>query len=121
MSVEEALRFDEDSGTAFWQDTIKKELKNVRVAKFSDNDKVPLWYTQIPCCHVIFDVKIMMTLQQKSRLMAGGHMTDPPKENVCSSIISRDSIRLAFLSAALNDVNVLAANIQNAYLTAPTL
>jgi hypothetical protein len=33
---------------------------------------------------------------------------------------SRDSVRLAFLAAALNDLDVLAADIQNAYLTAPT-
>ena len=36
-------------------------------------------------------------------------------------MVSKDSIRLAFLAAALNDLDVLAANIQNAYLTSPTM
>jgi hypothetical protein len=120
MSVEEALRFDEESGTTFWKDAIEKEMKNVRIAfKFRDGDIVPIGHKKIPC-HIIFDVK-MMTLQRKARLVAGGHMTDPPKENVYSSVVSRDSVRLAFLAAALNDLDVLAADIQNAYLTAPTM
>jgi hypothetical protein len=69
--------------------------------------------------NIIFDVK-MMTLTRKAGLVAGGHRTDPPKEAVYSSVVSRDSVRLAFLAAALNDLDVLAADIQNAYLTAPT-
>ena len=34
-------------------------------------------------------------------------------------MVSRDSIRLFFLLAALNDLNILSADIQNAYLSAP--
>ena len=52
--------------------------------------------------------------------MAGGHQTDPPKESTYSSIVSRDSVRIAFVIAALNDIDVLSADIQNAYLNAPT-
>jgi hypothetical protein len=37
-----------------------------------------------------------------------------------SSVVSRDSIRLAFLIAALNDIEVLFADVGNAYLNAPT-
>ena len=52
--------------------------------------------------------------------MAGSHQTNPPKDSVYSSVVSRDSIRIAFLVAALNDLEVLAADVQNAYLNAPT-
>ncbi len=34
-------------------------------------------------------------------------------------MVSRDTVRLFFLLAALNDLNVLSADIQNAYLNAP--
>ena len=34
-------------------------------------------------------------------------------------MVSRDSVRLFFLLAALNDLNILSADIQNAYLSAP--
>lgn len=45
---------------------------------------------------------------------------DPPKDSTYSSIVSaRVSVRIAFLVAALNDLNVLAADVQNAYLNAP--
>jgi hypothetical protein len=37
-----------------------------------------------------------------------------------SSVISCDSVRLAFLIAALNDLEILLADIQNTYLNAPT-
>jgi hypothetical protein len=69
-------------------------------------------------CHMVFDVKLDLVC--KARFVAGGHQTDPPKESVYSSIVSRDSVRLAFLIAALNDLEILSADIQNAYLNAPT-
>ena len=37
-----------------------------------------------------------------------------------ASVVSRESVRIAFLIAALNDLNILAGDIQNAYLNAPT-
>jgi Reverse transcriptase (RNA-dependent DNA polymerase) len=52
--------------------------------------------------------------------VAGGHMTETPKESTYSSVVSRDSVRIAFTIAALNDLEVLAAEVQNAYLNAPT-
>jgi hypothetical protein len=36
-----------------------------------------------------------------------------------SSVVMRDSIRIAILIAALNDIEILAADIGNAYLQAP--
>jgi hypothetical protein len=67
---------------------------------------------------MIFDVKL--DLVRKARYVAGGHQTDPPKDMVYASVVSRDSVRLAFLLAALNDLDILAADVQNAYLNAPT-
>ena len=52
--------------------------------------------------------------------MAGGHLTEPPSTMTYSSVVSRESIRIGFLVAALNGLDVLAADIQNAYLNAPT-
>jgi hypothetical protein len=69
-------------------------------------------------CHMLFDVKL--DLVRKARFVAGGHQTDPPEESVYSSVISRDSVRLAFVIAALNDVEILSADVQIAYLNAPT-
>ena len=45
-------------------------------------------------------------------------MTETPASLTYSSVVSRDSVRIAFLIAALNDLNVTSCDIQNAYLTA---
>ena len=35
-------------------------------------------------------------------------------------MVTRDSVRIAFTLAALNDLQILAGDVQNAYLNAPT-
>jgi hypothetical protein len=92
-------------------------MSNNRLAfKFlEDEEKVPIGYIWIRC-HMIFDVKMDFT--RKARYVAGGHMTDPPVSITYSSVVSQDSVRIAFVLAALNDINVLATDIGNAYLNA---
>ena len=88
-------------------------MLNVKQAfEFQLDDKlVPVGYKWIPL-QMIFDVKIDFT--RKARLVAGGHLTDPPTTLTYSSVVSRESLRLAFLIAALNDLNILVADIGNA-------
>ena len=50
--------------------------------------------------------------------MANGNETEAPPTMTYSSVVSRDSVRIAFLIAALNDLKLLSCDIQNAYLTA---
>ena len=45
-------------------------------------------------------------------------MTDPPESITYSSVVSRETVRIAFLIAALNGLDVCAADIGNAYLNA---
>ena len=51
-------------------------------------------------------------------MVAGGHTTDTPAALTYASVVSRGSVRIALTIAALNDLKVLACDIQNAYLTA---
>ena len=92
-------------------------MSNVKIAfKFLDKgDPPPVGYTQIRC-HIIFDIK--MDLTRKARFVAGGHMTDPPSSMTYASVVSRDSVRIALLLAALNECDILAGDIGNAYLNA---
>jgi hypothetical protein len=46
-------------------------------------------------------------------------MTEATKEETFASVVSRDTVRLFFRLAALNDLGVLSCDIQNAYLAAP--
>ena len=73
---------------------------------------------QLMRCHMIFDVKFGENFRRKARLVAGGHMTDTPNTLTYSSVVSRDSVRIALTIVALNDLSVMACDIQNAYLTA---
>jgi Reverse transcriptase (RNA-dependent DNA polymerase) len=68
-------------------------------------------------CHIVFDVK--MDLARKARFVAGGHTTDAPAAMTYSSVVSRDSVRLAFLLAALNGIDIMSCDLENAYLNAP--
>ena len=117
-SVEEALKIDEETGTDFWRKGIEKEMKNVMPAfEFRDDDKMPIGYECIRC-HMVFDIKIG-DLTRKARFCANGNETDPPKESTFSTVVSRETVRLFFLMAALHDTDILSADIQNAYLNAP--
>jgi hypothetical protein len=51
--------------------------------------------------------------------VAGGHQTEPAVAMTYASVVSRESVLLAFLIAALNNLTILPANIQNAYLPSP--
>jgi hypothetical protein len=118
-SVQEALEIDCRTDTTFWHDAIDKEMKNVMPAfEFSDDDRVPIGYKHITC-HMIFNVK-MIGLVRKARFVARGHLTDPPVESVYSSVVTRESVRIMFLVAALNGLDILGADVQNAYINAKT-
>ena len=117
-SVKEARIIDRENGTLWW-DPICEEMKNVRVAfEEFDGHGVPVGYKKIDC-HMIFDVKLGENYRRKARLVAGGHKTEAPASITYSSVVSRDSVRIALLIAALNELDVLSCDIQNAYLTAP--
>jgi Reverse transcriptase (RNA-dependent DNA polymerase) len=86
--------------------------------EFNDANEIDKAYEKVNC-HVIFDVK-MIGLVRKAQLVTDGHRTEEPKESTYSSVVSCDSVRLAFLLAALNGLNILTADVQNAYLHAKT-
>ena len=118
-TVDEALRLDRDNGNDLWKRAIDKELKNVKIAfqPISDDELLPVGSKKIPY-HIIFDVKF--DLSRKARLVAGGHRNpDVPSYSTYSSVVSRDTVRLSLLLAALNDLELIACDIGNAYLNAP--
>ena len=61
-----------------------------------------------------------MDLTRKAEYVVGGHLTDPPLSLTYASGVTRETVRIAFLIAALNDLRILTGDIQNAYLNAYT-
>jgi hypothetical protein len=64
-----------------------------------------------------FHVKVDFT--RKARYVGGGHVTKPPTTQTYSIVVSRESVRIAFLYASLNDLNIMLSDVQGAYLNAP--
>jgi hypothetical protein len=67
---------------------------------------------------MIFDVK-MEYFRRNVRFVAGVHTTDTPHAMTYASVVSRESVMVARTLAALNDLDVKMADIENTYLTAP--
>ena len=90
-------------------DVIQKEMKNVIPAftraecslEEAKSGKALPGYQEIKC-HLVFDIKI--DFMRKARFVAGGHMTDPPASMTYSSVVLRETVRIALLLAALNDL-----------------
>jgi hypothetical protein len=126
-SVEEALEIDRQTGTDHWQRALNKEMSKVKVAWNAHDDVTPdevrsgkvkdmIGFQEIGC-QIVFDIKMDFT--RKARFCAGGHTSDTPVAMTYSSVVSRDSVRIGFMLAALNGLDVMACDLENAYLNAP--
>ena len=68
--------------------------------------------------HLVWDVKMDFT--RKARWVLDGHKTLDPISSTYAGVVSRESVQIALTYTALNDLDVFAADIQNAYLQAPS-
>jgi hypothetical protein len=118
-SVDRALEIDRHNGNTPWADAIAKEMKDVCIAFKCLNpcERAPFDYKWIKC-HMIFDIKIE-DFRRKARMVAGGHMTSAPTIMTYASVVSRDTVRITLNIATLNDLEVKAADILNAYISVP--
>ena len=57
-----------------------------------------------------------MDFTRKAWFVTGGHTTKDPSSIAYSSVVSRDSVRLAFTITSLNGVDVMPCDLENAYL-----
>ena len=71
-SIKDAIEIDEVNGNTLWMDSIKMEVKNVRVAfEDFDGDTSPLVdYTQITG-HLVFDLNFGDDFRRKARVLCG--------------------------------------------------
>jgi hypothetical protein len=115
-SISHALRLDTQNGNNFWREAIDKELKqlnNYKTLHLKQPHENLNGYTRIPY-HCVFDVKF--DGRRKCCLVAGGNHMTPTKESVFSGVVNILSVRIGFLLASLNDLQICAADIGNAFL-----
>ena len=117
----QAMDIDLQNGNTKWKDSEDIELAQVdEYDTFEDKGK---GYKPGPDykkinVHIVYAVK--HDGRHKSRLVAGGHLTDTPIDSVYSSVVSLRGIRLLTFIAELNDMECWATDIGNAYLESVT-
>jgi hypothetical protein len=118
-SYSDCVRIDKDNKNSAWQDAVKKEMVTVRPAFEVHEGEIRslVGYQEIKC-QFVFDVKLGEGFRKKARLVALGNRTQTPTTLTYSSVVSRDSVRIALTVAALNDLDILVCDIEGAYLTA---
>ena len=116
-TAEEALELDKKNGNDFWEKAIAKEMRNNAIAFqiLESDENVPVGWT-LQSGHMVFDIK--MDLTRKARWVLDGHKTPDIDGSTFAGVVSRESVRIALTYAALNDLEVCAGDILNAYLQA---
>ena len=61
-----------------------------------------------------------MDMTRKARWVLDGHKTPDPVHSTYAGVVSRESVRIALTYTALNNLDVICADIRNAYLQAPS-
>ena len=119
-NVKHALELDQKNENHLRRDAVAAEMGTLMDMNVFDvlekGVKAPREYKMIPMW-MIFDIK-MGTFRRKARLVAGGHTTDPPSSATYSSVASKESVRLSFLLAELNNLDLVSVDITNAYVNA---
>ena len=117
-SVREAYQLDKENGNTYWADAIDLEMKENRVAFdiLDDDRRVEPGRIYLEC-YMIFEVK--MDFRRKARFVANGAKTPDLTTTNYAGVVSRETVRIAFTYAALNDLNIMSSDIVNAYLQAP--
>ena len=128
-NYKDAICIDQQNGNSKFQDAIDKEIAQLaEYETFRDEGKAkwiagnklanaPQGFHKIRV-HFVFDVK--HDGRHKARLVAGGHLTPDPVEDVYSGVVSLRSLCLVAFLAELNDLELWGADIGNAYLEAYT-
>ena len=93
-------------------------MENVSVAfKVMEDGKEPSATHKQLSFHMIYDIKMDFTM--KARLVAEGCRTPNPVTSTYAGVVYRESVRIALTYAALNGLDVWAADVQNVFLQAP--
>ena len=95
----------------------KAEISYEEVEEVRRGEVDELKAFQVITCHIVFDVKLDFT--RKARYVTDVSMADTPVGLFYSSVLSRDSVIIEFLVAALNDLDIFSCDISNVYHNAP--
>jgi len=117
QGIRQAKLFDANNRNTLWADAMDKDMNELMKMEtfiiLDDKSKLSEGYKYIPV-HFVFDVKV--DGRHKARLCAAGDHTNPDTSKVFSSVVSIENVRMLFLLADLNKLQIVSADISNAYL-----
>lgn len=117
----EAVQLDTENGNTKWQDAEKTEIAQLQEYQTFHNvgrgKQIPVGFKKIRC-RMIYACK--HDLRHKARFVAGGHLTDTPKDVCYSGVVTLKTMRLALVAGEVNGLKVGVGDIGNAYLEAYT-
>ena len=120
-SPKEALQLDEENQNTMWSDAMTLEMEQLQEYSTFKNlgrgAAAPDGYKKIRV-HFVFAVK--HDGRHKARLVADGHLTEVPLDSVYSGVVSLRSLRIVIFLGELNRVQIVSADVSNAYLEAET-
>ena len=121
-SAKEVQEADTQNGNTLWIFSIRLEMINNKIAfeAYEGDVKDLVGYEEITA-HLIYDVKLTENFRQKTRFVENGHLMYLPSFITYSTVVSRESVRILLLVAALNDLEVMGYDILNAFLSPPNL
>jgi hypothetical protein len=111
-NMAEALQIDLARGDTLWKNAIDKEMTDNRIAfdiQCPDVRQPPGGYQIIPL-RMVFDVK--MDFRRTARLVAGGHVTNAPDSITYASVVSNESVGIAFTLATIFGLDVMMTDIK---------
>jgi hypothetical protein len=109
-SLVRAKELDRINGNTLWINALTLEMHNVGVAfeVLEDGKGAPQGWTKASG-HIIWDLKMDFT--RKAGWVLDGHKLSTPEGSTYAGFISRESVRIALTYAALNGLEVCAADI----------
>ena len=69
--------------------------------------------------YMFFNIKLDGKFTRRYILVEGRHKMEPPLSMNYSSFVTRESVRQEFPISGLNDLDICACDIGNAYINAP--
>ena len=117
--MKHAKEIDEENGNTLWIYAIRLEIKNVRIAfeTYKGDSNKLVGYQEITG-HIVFDIKLGENFRLKARYCADGHNTESPAALIYSTVMSCDSVSIILTTVDMNGLEVMGADVQNAFLTA---
>ena len=117
-NTKHALELDRNNGNTLWKEAMESETKGLMEFEtfivLGDDERPPKGYSFIPL-HACYECKV--DGRRKCRIVAnGGLAPEPDDSDLYSGVVTIDVVQLLILIGMLNDLQIMATDISQAYL-----